>query len=148
MEDKTPDTQASLDRLLSEVGDLLQIIQKIDSPLNITPEIATQIKQFEKAFGMIDEIYQENFNQTLPDIEKLKEEVIDSDSNLPQKEKQFFNRAKLIERDARKLQLAYSKALERGKKSGAPENDAARQKRKERRKLFKPLGGDRNWIPL
>lgn len=148
MEDKTPDTQASLDRLLSEVGDLLQIIQKIDSPLNITPEIAAQVKQLEKAFGMIDEIYQQKFHETLPDIDKLKEEASSAESNLPQKEKQFFNRAQLIERDARKLQLTYSKALERGKKSSTSENDAAKQKRKERRKLFKPLGGDRNWIPL
>jgi hypothetical protein len=98
----------------------------------------------ESAVPIMKSHLQETFQEAHIDVESVTKEIIESPYTDP-KNKQLLKRAKDIEQDARTLQLAYSKALERGKgrkKSKHPKGS------KERRKLFKPLGGDKNWLPL
>ena len=66
--------------------------------------------------------------------------------------KQFLLHAKDMEQESLMLQKAFSQALEKSKKQKrskkGEKDEAIEQQKKERRKLFKTIGGDKKWIPL
>ncbi len=139
-----------IDLLLFQVAEIIQVIQNHKGPIaeNISPSLLEDIEKLEKTFAQFNELSEKSFKESHIDIEQLRTETVRS-TNTSAKDKQLLQRAKNIERDARKLQLSLSKAMERGKRQGATTHqDPLKRKIKERRKLFKPLGGDRNWIPL
>lgn len=142
----------SLDHLLMQVGEMIEMIQNHKGPIssNITPRVLANMDLLEEAVGFINELNQKAFELAGID-EKLKKETLES-SSIKSKDKYLIERAENITRDARSLQLALSKAAERGrgkKKTKVPPKTAANKYNiKERRKLFKPLGGDKTWIPL
>jgi hypothetical protein len=141
----------SLDQLLVEMSEILKIIQNQEGPIsqNLTPEVVVNLEILESAIPIFSQYQQETFKEANIDIEHLVKDTLES-SNTDPRTRQLLKRAKDIEKDARILQLAYSKAIERGKgrKQVKRSTDTNKQQLKERRKLFKPLGGDKNWIPL
>lgn len=138
--------QNSLNYLLGQVGDLLQKIQKRPVKDKIPPEALMELERLELAIDLFLELNQKSFQEANIDIEALRKHTAVSKS-LTDKEKQILDRAKQIEKEARNIRLNLSPALQRGRQLTTPK-DPKKQRVKERRKKFKPLGGDKGWIPL
>lgn len=152
MKEELNQDNSSLDSLLVQVSEMIQMIQNHKGPIsgNITPRVLEELELLEKTVVYFNDVNQQAFKDSHIDMERLEKETMHSPT-ISSKDKQLLLRAKDIERDARNLQLAFSKAIERGKrgqKGKMTTKAPSRQKIKERRKLFKPLGGDKNWIPL
>ena len=142
----------SLDHLLMQISEMLETIENQEGSIskNLTPEVLTKLDILESAVPIFLQHQRETFKEANIDIEHLIQDTLESSDSNP-KNRQLLKRAKAIEKDARTLQLAFSKAIERGsgrKKTKRLSKDVNKQQLKERRKLFKPLGGDKNWIPL
>ncbi|WP_068467178.1 hypothetical protein [Candidatus Protochlamydia phocaeensis] len=142
-----------IESLLTQVADLINMIQNHTGPIsdNISSRVLEEIERLEKAIALFDEINRKSLEEANIDIERLRMEFARSPLITP-KDKQLMQRARDIERDAKNLQLAFSKVIERGQSSSAALEKAAKdplkQQIKERRKRFKPLGGNKNWIPM
>jgi hypothetical protein len=137
--------QNPLNDLLGQIGDLLHQIQTNKVIDQIPKEALLELNRLEQAVDMFIELNQKTFQEANIDIEALKKYAKDHPSILT-RDKQILDRAKDIEKEAQNLRLSLSPALSRGRKSII--KDPEKQKMKERRKKFKPLGGDRGWIPL
>jgi hypothetical protein len=141
----------SLEDLLSQINETMQIIQNHKGPINITPELLADIDKLEAATGDFKETSQALFNLLDINSESYKKEVLES-SATRSSDKQLIKRAEDIAREARVMKLALSKSIERGKgrkrERLLSKNGDKQQQMKERRKLFKPLGGDQKWLPL
>jgi len=134
-----------LEPLLSQIGDLINKIQTHDKPLaEVSPEVLQKIEMLEKAFTFIEELNARVYQDAGVDIDKLRYEMFEN-PNLTPKDKRVLERAKTLENDAKSLKQQLEKALE-GKKQ--PEKGDSKKERKKRKDKFKPLGGDRGWIPL
>jgi hypothetical protein len=146
MEDK-PKPKPDIEDLLSSINEILDAIQKHKGPIKLTPDLISDIDKLEGMVKDFKECSEELFDMCDIDIESLKKEVIES-PNIRSGDKQLIKRSEDIERDARVFKLALSKAKSkgRGKTSKGKEND--KRKIKERRKLFKQIGGDKTWLPL
>lgn len=138
--------EPTLEDLLSTINETLAAIQNHKGPINLTPELLADITQLEAAVTDFKETSDELFELFDVDIQSLKQEILESPT-VRSGEKQLIKQAEDIERDARVLKLALSKSKGRGKDRNK-QSDAGKQELKERRKLFKPLGGDKKWLPL
>jgi len=139
-----------LENLLLQVSDMISLIQNHKGPISddISPRVLEEVERLEKAVAEFEDLNRQDFAAARIDIARLRTETEQS-KQIPLKEKKLFQRAKEIEQDAYRLQLSFSKALERGK--GNQKNskqEASKQGIKDRRNRFKPLGGNKNWIPL
>ncbi len=144
MQEKNP-----IEPLLAQVADLIKMIQEHQGPISdkITPRVLEEIERLENAVALFEEVNQKTLQEANIDIEELRMNASRSTA-LSSKDKQVLQRAREIEKDAKNLQFAFSKVIERGKKAAASIQDPLKQQIKERRKRFKPLGGNKNWIPL
>lgn len=106
-----------------------------------------QVDRLEKAVGLFEEANRRTFEEAQIDLETLRLDFMRSPV-VDAKDKQLMQRANDLERDAKNLQLALSKLAERSQQRQAAAKDPLKQQIKERRKRFKPLGGNKNWIPL
>lgn len=142
MEDKQ---QHSIGYLLMQLNEMIQLIQNHKGPIapNITPKVLADIKSLEETIHLFTEINETAFPTTPEDLKQSLES-----STLNPKDKQLIQRAENIANDAKNLQLVLSKAIERGKKKRKGSKKNLSKYNQERRKLFKPLGEDKNWIPL
>jgi hypothetical protein len=132
----------SLPALISQVSDLLQRIQTNTKPLNlISPEILTQLETLEKAMSAFVTINDTAIKDANIDIEKLNAEI--TGPSISVKDKRLLERAKIIERDAKYLQIALSKSI----REDNQDDDVNKKKSKARQKKFKRLGGD-GWLRL
>lgn len=137
------------DQLLRQIGEILEMIQNPKGPIsqNITPEVLANLTELEAGVQFINQLNEWTVESVGP--ENLKKNIEESIAD--SKEKQLIERADNIVKDARTLQLVLSKAIHRGKRrkkeKRSPEANS-KQAIKERRKLFKSLGGDSKWIPL
>ena len=135
--------------LLGQVAELIQRIQNHKGPIsdNLTPRVKEEIERLESAIAIFEEANQKSFEEANVNIEALRLDASRS-SSLGEKDKQLLQRAREIEKDAKNLQFANSQIIEKSKKKPADSKDPLKEKIKERRKRFKPLGGSKNWIPL
>ncbi len=140
------DDRAALDQHLVIIGDLVQKIKNHKGPLNMTPYLKDQLDRLKMALELVKIANTQMFKDAGIDIEKHVREGLNS-PKISERDKNLLRRSKQIEQDARRLQLAYSKALERttDKEKKA---QTTTQKKRQRRKLFKPLGGNKDWLPL
>lgn len=136
----------TLEDLFSVINETLEIIQNHKGPIHLTPELLADIDKLGALVADFKENNQLLFEILDIDIESAKKEILES-PNIRSSDKQLIQRSKDIEREARVLKLALSKAKskERGKDR---QSQGGTKEQKERRKLFKPLGGDKNWLPL
>ncbi len=144
------DIKSPIEVLLMQANDILRYFHDHKGSIaeNMTPKLLEDLDKLEQAFAQFKELNEKVFKESNIDVERLKAEAMRS-PNYSQKDKKLFQRAKEIEREARNMQLSLSKAMERGKRENAgASKDPLKRKIKERRKLFKPLGGDKKWIPL
>lgn len=146
--DEKKSENKSMNHALMQIGEMVQMIQNLEGPINVNPELIKELDGLKEAFALINEV-----TEKLVEKAGLKDEMSNSDDLSDRNKPLLVQRAKTIEKDARTLKTAYSKALEREQdqepsKPPTPESIERSQKRRERRKLFKPLGGDKTWIPL
>lgn len=145
MTDKNP-----LDYLLAQIGKMLVLIKDHKGPLtNLSPEVFLELEKLEKAVDLFEEINEKAYKEAQINIEKLKTDAYSKHSKLASKDRMIMDRAKRIEQDARDLQLQCSLIINRAKLQSKVSNpDSAKQDIKNRKKKFKPLGGNKGWIPL
>lgn len=144
MREKNP-----IEPLLVQVAELLKKIQEHQGPIseNVTPRVLEEIERLENAVALFEEANRNTLQEAGIDMEALRMQASRSTAISP-KDKQVLQRAREIEKEAKNLQFAFSKVIQRGKQVSAPLQDPLKQQIKERRKRFKPLGGNKNWIPL
>lgn len=143
---------ASLDQIILQVGEMVELIQKHKGPLisNFTPQIYEQIDQLEKAVALFREASENSMENAGIDIAKLKEGSKDSPHISP-RGKKLLLQADHITEDANLLQMALSNSIKRegvSKKTKKPQEKEHKLRSKERKKMFKSIGGDEKWIPL
>lgn len=135
----------TLEDLMVEIQKAMEIIQNQKNPIKITPELLADINKLEKAVNQFKEDTQDLFDLFDVDIQNMQSEILES-ADVRTDDKQLIKRAKDIEIEARVMKLALTKA--RGNKKNQSTDSSEKQQMKERRKLFKSIGGDKKWIPL
>ncbi len=143
--------RAQLNLLLSQIAEMLEAIQKPQKPLSGTdnPRILRELEWLETSLQTLNQCQEEVFRDANLDINQATKEILESPA-ANSSDKQLLKRAQEIQRDATALHLALSKAIQKdkGRKKTRAVNGNTKEQMKERRKLFKPLGGDKTWIPL
>ena len=111
------DIKNPIEVLLMQANEILHYFQEHRGSIadNITPKLLEDLDKLEQTFAQFNELNAKVFKESNINIERLKADALRS-PNLTQKDKQLFQRAKDIERQARSLQFSLSKAMERGKK--------------------------------
>lgn len=136
--------QKAMDNVLTEIGEALKLMESHQgdlTPLKELDAVATraELETYQQLFDIICEFWYD-----LPRVDHDAPESTDK--------KQFLLRAKDMEQESLMLQKAFSQALEKSKKQKkskkGEKEEAIEQQKKERRKLFKTIGGDKKWIPL
>lgn len=146
MEDKPKST---IEDLLVLIDQMLKAFSEHKGPIKMTPDIIADIDKLEAAVA----IFQEDSNELLKllDInpQELKTSILESVA-IRSSDKQLIKRAEDIEREARVIKFALSKMRTKGLKNKrqSEQQDNAKKQIKQRRKLFKTIGGDQKWIPL
>ncbi|MCE2983369.1 MAG: hypothetical protein LW832_07370 [Parachlamydia sp.] len=144
MKEKNP-----IDLLLAQIADMIQKIQNHKESIaeNISPRVLEELERLESAIAIFDEANQKSFEEANINLDALRLEASRS-SAMNEKDKQLLQRARDIEKDAKKLEFAFSQMIQNGKKTKTQSTDRLKDQIKERRKKFKRLGENKNWIPL
>lgn len=140
----------SLEELLVQIHETMQLIQNPSGVMNITPELLADIDKFEAAIANLTDNSQALFDLAGIDSESYKKEILES-PQVRSSDKQLIKRAEDTAQEAYVMKLALSKSIARGKERKKRETLHSKhgdKQMKERRKLFKPLGGDQKWLPL
>jgi hypothetical protein len=138
---------SNAEALLLQLHESLEKLKNHKGPFNITPEIEKELKDLQEIVDMIQTMDEEALRKMgISPQENLAETL--HDPNIPTKTKQLLKMSQSIETDARRLKLAYSRAAKQVKDKTKKEKDHVRESKRARRKLFKPIGGDKNWIPM
>ncbi len=147
------DPKELLARFTSEAGELIDLLENSDTPIahKLSPELLEEIEQLEKQLKEVHDQTRDLFQKANIDIQQLKKEALES-SNLSPRDQRLFERAQQVKEHAAHTQKALKKAIESEGPAPKPRKAKTKHKeskdKKERRKLFKPLGEDKNWIPL
>lgn len=139
--------ESTLQNLLEQIDATFQIIQNHKGPIKMTPDLVADIEKLESAVKNFKEDNQELFEILDIDIKELQQEVLES-SDVRSSDKQLIKHAKDIETEARVMKLALTKSKNKRGKSPKEKQDSEKRLIKERRKLFKTIGGDQKWLPL
>ncbi len=143
--------QTSINHLLDQVEELIQTIKtdkKPPSPSFNPQNSNVEIEVLKINLKALNDVQTDSFNAAGADFDQLVKETLDS-STIDEKDKEWLLRAKKLEDETRLLELAFAKAKEKGKKEKRGKTSSGgKQQIRERRKLFKTLGGDKKWIPL
>lgn len=137
----------TLQDLFEQIEKTIQLIQNHKGPIKMTPDLVADIEKLEKVVQNFAEDNQELFKVLDIDIEKFQEEILES-NHVRSSDKQLIKHAKDIETEARVMKLALTKGRERRRKNPKDKQENNKRSIKERRKLFKTIGGDQKWIPL
>ena len=137
--------------LLNQVVELMELIQNQTklSP-KIPEDLVKDIKLLKEKFKKIEEFTRSELRDNQKDSISLRIETMNS-SNMSEKDKKMLERALHIKRDMQMLKKQLNEERKKAnstikKKNTSDSEDQANKKK--RRKLFKPLGGERDWIPL
>lgn len=137
-----------IEPLLSQIGDLINKIRDCDKPIGeITPEIRQKIDMLQAALRLYTEFTTQVYQQSGIDIDKVRCDTL-VDPNLDRKDKQVYERLRLLENDARALQQEVAKILKDREAKPEPTTDTTKKEKRARKGKFKPIGGDRGWIHL
>jgi hypothetical protein len=143
--------KSKVEQLINQIGDMVKMIQDHKGPIadNITPEVLNKLEWLETIMSQYQELNQKTFQEAGIDIEKLRHETLGSETISP-KNAQVLKRTQEIEKEAKKLQREYERIIAQNnlQPQAAKTKDPLRQNIKDRRKRYKPLGGDKNWIPI
>lgn len=138
-----------LEALLIQAAQLMERLRTHQGSIsaNLTPEVMAELQRLEKNMAAMYELNVRTFEEAHIDLDELKSKTIHS-PEIPLEDKELFLRGREIEREARRLQADYAKAIQAAQTEKEPAKSSHQKKMKDRRNRFKPLGGDKNWIPL
>lgn len=138
-----------IENLFSQVSDMISKIQnyKNSSSLVISPAAFEELERLKKNIEAFEEMTQADLKLAGIDKSCLRFDAFKSDT-LSEKDKKLFERAQSIENDAKHLKSHYTKAIEKNKAGKSSTQASVEKKITERKNRFKPLGGNKNWIPL
>lgn len=146
--------QNQFGNFFSQIIDFMNAVQRHDGPLKeLTPELKKEIDNLETEFNRLYADAKQCIEEATIDPKTLRIETMRS-SEVPAENKRMFDRAKQVERDIKALNTEMKKVTKNSKaqkdplKGGKPGKGATKQEIKERRKRFKPIGGDKDWLPL
>jgi hypothetical protein len=146
--------QNSFEKMLAQIVELMETIQKNKEPLKgITPELMKEIEQLEAQLAEANKTAQKLLKENSIDPKATRIDAMLS-KQIPAKEKRAFERATKITRDTKILKNEIDKTLAKKKLKNSrnlantKKTDVNKKQIKERRKRFKAIGGDKNWIPL
>lgn len=147
MQEKNP-----FEGFLAKMIELMDLIQKHQGPINIPLEAAQELERLTEDINTLEE----NMHQLLAELgtdPKMLKILTMQSSQISDKDKRLFEQAKMAGRDAKALKTSLEKVSVSRKSRESPnkmnkEDEKRKQEMKERRKLFKSIGGDKNWIPL
>lgn len=142
--------QEAMNHLLTEINDMLEMIETYTGPVKPLENPSINKHEIEMIGKFVEGL--NDFCESLSqgeEMETLKRKKAESPS-VDANEKQFFLRAQEIEKRAEMLQKTFSKSLAkmRRKKRTKKGEKGLSLEQKNRRKLFKTIGGDKKWIPL
>lgn len=141
----------SMEKILREIAEMMEKIENYKgslTPLESPGLVAANLDVLKSMMATFDEMVIEPLEKK-HDMEALTKETLESptvNSNYKQLVKQSLEvgqEAKILN-DAFKMAIAKNKSRRKGKKG----EESGNQQMKERRKLFKTIGGDKKWIPM
>lgn len=138
-----------VESLLLQVSDMINKIQtkKVVIPDDLSSQVMQEIDRLEEAIAIFQDITSEDLKEADIDIVNLRTTVINS-VDTAEKDKKLFEKAAAIEREAVVVKSQILKALEKADLANKNAKKATTKGIKDRRNRFKPLGGNKNWIPL
>lgn len=141
-------TDPTLQNLLIQAAQLMERIRTHKGSIkkNLTPNVLDDLKKLEVVMRALQELNLRSFENANLDLNQLKSAAIHS-PNVPKEEKDFLRNAQDVEQQARRLQALLAKQIIEMEEKTSPKTPH-RKKMQERRNRFKPIGGDKNWIPL
>lgn len=140
----------SVEALLGVIADILKVIPLHQGSItqNITPETLNELEKLEAAMAKFEELNKATFQNANIEIDKLRRETLDSDKITP-KQKQLLKKSQEIEKEARNLQAQYAYIVAQSKgKMPTARTESQKKTIKDRRNRYKPIGGDKKWIPI
>lgn len=136
-------SQKMMEGLLADIADTMKLITTHQGPIGKieNPETVKQnLDMWEKFLQAV--------NNTLEDMTPPGSPT----PELSPEQEAFLQRAKEIEQQGHVLEKAFASALGKTRKRAKGKNGEKeaelQQQMKERRKLFKTIGGDKKWIPM
>ena len=139
-----------IESLVNQIGDMLQIIQNHDRPIapHITPEVIAKLEFLERQMSQFKQAQENSFREAGVDIQQLRTKTFGSKLISP-RFLQVLERAQHMEREAKEMQKVYLQLLEEAQnKALSKHSKDSLQALKERRKRYKPMGGDKKWMPI
>ena len=137
----------SLDHLLTDIHQTLEMIANSKpNEKKLDPVTLYELEIAETFIKTVAEIQKETIQKADIDVNQLTQELVESPTADP-KDKQFIRNIKEIEKEAKVIYSAICHSLKKNKKEKVSPTTSKQQMR-ERRKLFKSIGGDKKWIPL
>ena len=138
---KSPN-QKLLDTILAELAETLQMIENHQGPVKPFEDIVI-------AKGEV-EMYQ-RFVQTMDEFCDTMQPPENAEQQMDPEKQQFLQKAREVEAESQMFQTSFAREVEKNKrkKSKKGGKDATRAaEMRERKKLYKTIGGDKKWIPL
>lgn len=137
--------------VLAKAVELMETIQNHKGPIkNLTSEQKKEIEELSKQWDELKSVSQKHIEDFNVDPEAVRIDAMRS-PEVSDKDKKLFTRATRVKRDSEVLKNTIKKKLSKkkpNKLAGVKKKAASNEQMKERRKRFKPIGGDKNWIPL
>lgn len=131
---------------LSKMIEILEMLEKNKLPEgDVPPEMQEILSKLNEEIFKLQEINKKLLESANLDEKNLRIEAMHS-PHATDKQKRFLERAKNFTNDVKSLHKAATKAAKKRSPPGG--NAESKQQSKERRKRFKPLGGDKDWIPM
>lgn len=138
--------QKAMDGLLNDIAETLKMIETQKGPIKPIENGEVVLGQVEMIKDIVVMV-----NEFLAQFQPPEGTEIDL-SQMSSDKKQFLLKARDVENEAKILDKAFSSALKKSKKekksAKGKKGGGQGQQVKERKKLFKTLGGDKKWIPL
>lgn len=138
--------EPTLENLMDAVNELLQSILNHQGPLNITPDLEEDIEKLRKTVSQFKEDSHQFFDALNIDIKEYEQEVL-NDESIRTSDKQLIKRSKDIQLEARVMRSIVMREY-KNRKNHSSSGRGERRLVRERKKLFKTIGGDDKWIPL
>lgn len=133
--------------LLEQVQMTHEAIKTCRSPLKLPPELQTDIQNLRKAAGLLKENIQDIFKEMDIDAVALQKEVLESD-DARMSDKQMIIQAMDLQKESEVFKAALDSKKKGSKKNTESKNKGDKRLIKERKKMFKTIGGDQKWIPM
>ena len=147
--DKSSSNQPPLDLFLSQIHEMLELVQHPEKISSVDPDLAKKIEALKQVVGSLNDQIENSLRASGFNLDVLKEQFLASPA-VTAKEKHFLEEAVFLQQKGMVVRKVIDQAMTANKKKTKTNQRHGKQGAdvKERRKLFKSIGGDGKWIPL